>query len=180
MLHFSRAYIYFSWACARCSWECAHLQLSMYTLAVVHVHAFSWTCERLQLCMCVLSVNPYVRRSRHHSASFFGSIFWKSTKCAKMMIFEHLRGAKWLEKCIVFEKKCLPGEERPEHRWNHCGMLPYQNSYRKMDKMAKFEAFWTSVRLKTKIQDNFFRELYTFCDIYPSTQVGMWVCRYRK
>ena len=123
--------------------------------------------------------SPYVHRSQQ-PATLFGSIFWKSTKCAKMMYFEHLRGAKWLEKCIVFEKKCLPGEERPEHRWNHCGMLPYQNSYRKMDKMAKFEAFWTSVRPKTKIQDNFFHELYTFCDLYTSTQLGMWVCKYRK
>ena len=125
-------------------------------------------------------LNPYVRRYRHHSAALFGYIFWMSRKCAKMMNFEHLRHAKRLEKCIVFDKNCLPSEKGPLHRWNQCGMLPYQNSYHEMQNMPKFEALWKSVRPKTKIQDNFFHNLYTFYNLYTSTQLCMWVCGYRK
>ena len=100
-------------------------------------------------------LNPYVRRYRHLSASLFGDIFWMTTKCANLINFEHPRGAKWLEKCIVFDKKCLPSEKGLLHRRNHCGILPYQNSYHEMHKRPNFEALWTSVRRKTKIQDNF-------------------------
>ena len=125
------------------------------------------------------SVNPYIRRYRHLSASLFGDIFWMTTKCANLINFEHPRGAKWLEKCIVFDKKCLPSEKGLLHRRNHCGILPYQNSYHEMHKRPNFEALWTSVRLETKIEDNFFHKQYTFCDLYTSIQLNIWVCGYR-
>ena len=65
-----------------------------------------------------IRVNPYVRSGRHLSASLFGYIFWKTRKSVKMMNFEHLRVAKSLEKYIVFDKNCLPGENirKPVHQ----------------------------------------------------------------
>jgi len=83
-------------------------------------------------------------------------IFWKSRKIVKMMNFEHLRVAKSLEKCILFDKKCLPGENHHETSSPNLQSWPFWITGLIRLDLSNFHPLEEHVVLGKKIPDNFF------------------------